>query len=94
MAHVRLCEGQWVEFHRSTRPGCAKTPLSATTVAGESWRGIDGGLVQGIDREQAIDEYVAEGNPVPAVDAFVDRLDLDGLGFNRVQPLEIGRPWL
>ena len=56
------------------------------------------GFVQGVDREQVtlfparLDEYVAEDNPVRAVDAFVDGLDLDGLGFNHVQPLDIGRP--
>ena len=56
------------------------------------------GFVQGIDREQAtlfparLDEYVAEDNPVRAVGAFVDGLDLDGLGFVHVQPLDIGRP--
>jgi transposase len=56
------------------------------------------GFVQGVDREQVtlfparLDEYVAEDNPVRAVDAFVDALDLDGLGFIHVQPLDIGRP--
>jgi transposase len=56
------------------------------------------GFVQGIDREQVtlfparLDEYVAEDNPVRAVDAFVDGLDLDGLGFIQVRPLDIGRP--
>jgi uncharacterized protein DUF2237/transposase-like protein DUF772 len=56
------------------------------------------GFVQGIDREQVtlfparLDEYVAEDNPVRAVDAFVDGLDVDGLGFIHVQPLDIGRP--
>ena len=56
------------------------------------------GFVQGVDREQVtlfpagLDEYVAEDNPVRAVDAFVDGLDLDGLGFIHVQPLDIGRP--
>jgi len=56
------------------------------------------GFVQGIDREQVtlfparLDEYVAEDNPVRAVDVFVDGLDLDGLGFIHVQPLDIGRP--
>jgi len=45
------------------------------------------GFVQGVDREQValfparLEEYVAEDNPVRAVDAFVDGLDLDGLGF-------------
>src|SRR6266436_9207418 len=56
------------------------------------------GFVHGVDREQVtlfparLDEYVAEDNPVRAVDAFVDGLDLDGLGFIDVQPLDIGRP--
>jgi transposase len=39
-----------------------------------------------------LDEYVAEDNPVRAVEAFVDGLDLDGLGFIHVRPLDIGRP--
>ena len=40
------------------------------------------GFVQGVDREQVtlfparLDEYMAEDNPVRAVDAFVDALDL------------------
>ena len=38
------------------------------------------------------DDYVAEDNPVRAVDAFVDGLDLGKLGFGRVVPLEQGRP--
>src|SRR5215472_3205949 len=52
------------------------------------------GFVQGIDREQVIlfpprlDEYVAEDNPVRAVDG----LDLDALGFIHVQPRDVGRP--
>jgi len=56
------------------------------------------GFVQGVDREQVtlfparLDEYVAEDNPVRAVDAFVDGLDLDGLGFIDVQPRDVGRP--
>jgi transposase len=36
--------------------------------------------------------YVAEDNPVRAVDVFVDGLDLDKLGFLGVQPLDTGRP--
>jgi transposase len=56
------------------------------------------GFVEGIDRGQAtmfparLDDYIAEDNPVRAVDVFVDGLDLDKLGFVRVQPLDIGRP--
>ena len=30
-----------------------------------------------------LDDYVAEDNPVRAVDAFVEGLDLDKLGFGR-----------
>ena len=39
-----------------------------------------------------LDDYVAEDNPVRAVDAFVEGLDLGRLGFGRVVPLEQGRP--
>ena len=39
-----------------------------------------------------LEDYVAEDNPVRAVDAFVDGLDLGKLGFGRVAPLERGRP--
>ncbi len=56
------------------------------------------GFVEGIDRGQStlfparLDDYVAEDNPVRAVDVFVDGLDLDELGFVGVQPLDTGRP--
>ena len=45
--------------------------------------------LQGISREAAIlfpptlDEYIAADNPVRFIDAFVDQLDLQGLGFQR-----------
>jgi transposase len=56
------------------------------------------GFVEGTDREQMtlfparLEEYVGDDNPVRAVDVFVDNLDLDKLGFIRVQPLDVGRP--
>ena len=56
------------------------------------------GFVEGIGREQStlfparLDDYVADDNPVRAVDVFVDGLDLDTLGFMRVQSLDVGRP--
>lgn len=56
------------------------------------------GFVEGVDRGQStlfpalLDDYVAEDNPVRAVDVFVDGLDLDKLGFIGVQPLDTGRP--
>jgi len=56
------------------------------------------GFVEGVDRGQGtlfpalLDDYVAEDNPVRAVDVFVEGLDLDKLGFVGVQPLDTGRP--
>jgi len=56
------------------------------------------GFVAGIDRSQSslfpaeLEDYVAEDNPVRAVDAFVDGLDLGNLGFGQVIPLAKGRP--
>lgn len=41
---------------------------------------------------QALDEYIAEDNPVRVIDAFVDQLDLKDLGFERAEPNEMGRP--
>src|SRR3712207_795797 len=55
-------------------------------------------FVEGEDRRQAtllpecIDDYVAEDNPVRAVEAFVDALDLAALGFDGVVPKATGRP--
>src|SRR5258708_13151352 len=55
-------------------------------------------FVEGVERGQStlfptlLDDYVAEDNPVRAVDVFVDGLDLDKLGFVGVQPLDTGRP--
>jgi len=56
------------------------------------------GFVEGVDRSQStlfpasLDDYVIEDNPVRAVDAFVDALDLRKLGFTSVDPLDTGRP--
>ena len=56
------------------------------------------GFVEGLERSQStlfpaeLEDYVGEDNPVRAVDAFVDGLDLGKLGFDRVVPLEQGRP--
>ena len=56
------------------------------------------GFVEGLGRGQAtlfpaqLDDYVAEDNPVRAVDAFVDGLDLVKLGFTATEPLATGRP--
>lgn len=39
-----------------------------------------------------IDDYVQENNPVRVIDAFVENLDMDELGFKRSQPKSTGRP--
>ena len=54
--------------------------------------------VQGEDRGQAallpaaIEDYVVADAPVRVLDAFVDGLDVRGLGFGRSVPAVIGRP--
>jgi transposase len=55
-------------------------------------------FIEGEDRGQAtllpecLDDYIAENNPVRAVDAFVDELDLKALGFEGADPAVTGRP--
>jgi transposase len=55
-------------------------------------------FISGEDREQvilfpaSIDEYVEENNPVRVIDAYINSLDLAGLGFDRTSPKETGRP--
>ena len=54
--------------------------------------------IQGEDRRQtfllppSLEEYVDDSNPVRVIDAFVDSLDLEALGFTRTQPAVTGRP--
>jgi transposase len=56
------------------------------------------GFVEGLDRRQtdllpaALDDYVDEDNQVRVIDVFVDELDLQKLGFERVQAAATGRP--
>jgi transposase len=55
-------------------------------------------FIEGDDRSPAtllpgyLDDYIAEDNPVRAVDTFVDELDLKQLGFAGADPAETGRP--
>jgi transposase len=56
-------------------------------------------LVEGRDRRQGVlllpeylDDYVSEENPVRVVEAFIDELDLEALGFAGVVPEPTGRP--
>ena len=55
-------------------------------------------FVEGEDRSQTtlfpecLDDYIAEDNPVRAIEAFIDGLDLGKLGFEGAQPAATGRP--
>ena len=55
-------------------------------------------FVEGMDRGQGtllpecLEDWIDEDNPVRAIDAFVDELDLGELGFNGVDPEITGRP--
>ena len=54
--------------------------------------------VEGESREQRIlfpevlDDYISEDNLVRFIDAFVDGLEMEELGFGRTAPKETGRP--
>src|SRR5882724_2783495 len=56
------------------------------------------GYVAGESRDQVVmfpavmDDYVSAENPVRFVEAFVNQLDLCGLGFSKAEPEELGRP--
>lgn len=57
-----------------------------------------GRFVEGEDRSQVallpecLDDFVGEENPVRVVDAFVNELDLQALGFEGMKPASTGRP--
>jgi len=54
--------------------------------------------VEGLNRNQTalfpntLEEYVDKENPVRFIDAFVDSLSLENLGFKHSIPAEVGRP--
>jgi transposase len=47
---------------------------------------------QGVLLPEYLDDFVAEENQVPVIEAFVDELDLRALGFEAVVPKATGRP--
>ena len=55
-------------------------------------------FVEGVPRTQAtlfperIEDFIDEDNPVRAIEAFVDALDLEQLGFQGMNPKATGRP--
>ena len=56
------------------------------------------GFIEGQERSQSVlfpeqlEDWITEDNPVRAVDAFVEALDLAGLGFERARAADTGRP--
>lgn len=54
--------------------------------------------IEGSDRDQmtlfpeALDDYVSQENPVRFIDALVESLKLEELGFTHAVPNELGRP--
>ena len=55
-------------------------------------------FIEGDDRRQVtllpecLDDFIGEDNPVRVIDAFVDELDLQDLGFLGAEPAATGRP--
>ena len=55
-------------------------------------------FIEGADRTQVtllpecLDDYIAEDNPVRVVDAYIEELDLQELGFEGAEPAPTGRP--
>ncbi len=55
-------------------------------------------FVEGFDRDQMMllppcaEDYVGAENPVRVIDAFVDGLDMQELGFSNAEPNDTGRP--
>ena len=54
--------------------------------------------IHGINRDQTLlfpetlQKYISDDNPVRFIDAFVDSLNLEKMGFTHTEPPEIGRP--
>jgi transposase len=55
-------------------------------------------FIEGISRSQGslfperLEDFICDDNPVRVIDAFVEQLDLIGLGFGRCEPEVTGRP--
>ncbi len=53
---------------------------------------IEKSLRQQIMLPECVDDYIAEDNPVRVIDAFVDSLEMQELGFTKAKPACTGRP--
>ena len=78
--------------------GKREETLSYAKIPYESVGVAMAGFIEGVDRRQStlfparFDKFVAEDNPVRAVDIFVDSLEFGKLGFCDIQPLATGGP--
>ena len=43
---------------------------------------------------ESLEDYIAKDNSIRVIDAFVDKLNLTALGFDRAEPSDTGRPLL
>ena len=41
---------------------------------------------------ECVEDTISDENPVRVIDAFVDSLDMEGLGFQKAKPAQTGRP--
>ena len=82
-AHCRLCENWASQIRRAA--STTMRPFFMSYIRGED-RG------QAALLPAAIEDYVAADAPVRVIDAFVDGLDVSGLGFGRSVPAATGRP--
>ena len=78
--------------------GCVKTAKQFMNPAMCSRETMMKRFVEGVARDQGglfpahLNDFISEDNPVRAVDAFLEMLDLRKLGFTAVDPSATGRP--
>jgi transposase len=73
---------------------CSKLYTAGTVIREFSMKRF----IEGEDRSQStlfperLEDYISEDNPVRAIEAFVEELDLKALGFEGTRPEATGRP--
>ena len=80
----RLCENSWLSGWSESAELVAG-PMMSRFIEGEA-------RSQSVLFPERLEDWIAEDNPVRAVDAFVEELDLAELGFAGAAPAETGRP--
>ena len=93
------CQRQWQKPQKRHKL-CEKAAIDSELASGCRWGLLPCVMAHmtGEDRSQllllpdAVEDDVGPDNPVRFIDAFVDGLDLEAAGFQRVQPSDKGRP--